>query len=69
MPTRYLDDLSRKHLRLLGLPFVNAIDQEGQNINANEDIYYRLRHFKYSSSRTNTFSILPTYMVWKSRCG
>ena len=51
------------------LKLINAIDQEGQDIDYDEDIYYRLCHFRYSSSCTRTFSILPMYMVWKSRCG
>ena len=29
---------------LLGFQFINAIDKEGQDIDANEDIYYRLCH-------------------------
>ena len=29
---------------LLGLPLINAIDQEGQDIDANEDIYDCLCH-------------------------
>ena len=30
---------------------------------------YPSHYFRYSSSLTSTFSILPTYIVWKSRWG